>query len=86
MRWEALRGSDPTLIPLETLPGRNPMTGEEVTVEVSHSAIWAHPKGYMARFIWRDGELEASSVDDLTVEKARQIAQKLNARIHVDVD
>jgi hypothetical protein len=40
----------------------------------------------MARFIWRDGELEASSVDDLTVEKARQIAQKLNARIHVDVD
>ena len=60
------------------------MTGEEVTVEVSHSAIWAHPKGYMARFIWRDGELEASSVDDLTV--ARQIAQKVNARIHVDVD
>jgi hypothetical protein len=84
--WQALRGSDPTLIPVETLPGRNPMTGEEVTVEVPNSAIWTHPHGQMARFVWRDGELEANSVDELTVQKAKEIAAALGARVLVDVD
>jgi hypothetical protein len=85
-RWQALLGSDPTLLPIDSVPGRNPMTGEHMTVQTPNSAAWAHPRGLLARFIWRDGELQATAVDQLTVDKAKQIAAALDAHVFVDVD
>ncbi len=85
--WDEVVANDPDLEPIDSLPGKNPMTMKAIEVPAPHSAKWlGHPDGVLFYFMYDHGVLVLGSVDHHGRKKAEEVAGILGARADVSVD
>jgi hypothetical protein len=85
--WLALIRSDESLLLAEVLEGRNPQTGEVVIISRPLAARWLnHPDRVSVLFIFEEGEIVGSWLDEPSVEKGLEIAAALQAEVVKSID
>ena len=85
--WVEIVREHEDLTLIDSIPGRNPMTGEAVQVKAHGAAKWsAHPDGIEFIFAIQRGRIRVASGDEFVVEKARALATDLDAEVRVSSD
>jgi hypothetical protein len=81
-RWDRLIEKDTEFRRVDSVFGRNPMTGESIDVSVPGSAIWvAHPDGVDAPFFLNGNRIVTQWADEAVLAKARKVAENLGALV-----
>ncbi|MFZ5986521.1 MAG: hypothetical protein ACOYWZ_05255 [Bacillota bacterium] len=80
--WLHVVDSDPEMERIEKLEGRNPITGEVITVPMQNSAVWHHEElNYKVPFCYSEGGISVARPDNIVIKKMKEIAIKLNAKV-----
>ena len=80
--WQSLCEADPGLDLTGVAVARNPRTGEEIAIRSEGMARWDGP--ITAWFNLDRGRITVNGTDEAIIAKAREIAERLGARVQGD--
>lgn len=82
--WQMFCASDPSMALGDDISGRNPNTGETITISGTSTARWTSPSTQRQYFFdYRRGVISFIYSDD-SIGKAKEIARALGAKIKGD--
>jgi hypothetical protein len=80
--WLQVVEEDNDLKLTESIQGINPITRTKILIKEKGLAIWRHTeKDYDVEFHFEKGKVCADGYDDCLINKMKQLAERLNAKV-----
>jgi len=78
--WKKIIENDPSLEPINSIHGNNPVTGESYRFPIMGGAKWNNnPEKTNIPFYWNCGKIICQAITKASFGKVKEIADKLNA-------
>ncbi len=80
LEWQELIAGDPMLESVDSLRGRNPITGGSIPIRLQGGVRWTrNPNGPVLPFSWDNGRIVCQGLDEITLAKVKELAERLHA-------